>query len=417
MRSKFMMNTVMAGVIAAGCVFGAAGSVIAEGAVKFKDKLPAWAKPDIEYVVAKGYMKGDERGKFNPNATISRAEFAAILARASNNDADPSKAGFSSIPGWSQDEVNTAVSKGFISPGEYPNGFSPNTPLTRRELAKWVASGLAAKDADFKKALSDTADTLVPVAEYYKGGLNKADYPYVSVALGTALMGGYPDGRFGPAQTTTRAEAAVILRRFESIQDKKAEAFQDLKEMREVGLTGTNAISLGFKYGKDGSVEEKFTNIRNVPSQLRNNVGTIKVNRFILVNASKATDVKNLYGKMFVDKDYGSAFKMGIDRYETFVEYAFTSNIDNMDVMTYLGSTTVTFLNLTGFKSGTIEKYGIKTMPMMGLVTKEKFFKKGKEVKFWGSGYVRSNLPIYDTRNGAVITLSGGESFNIYKLD
>ncbi|MNL63863.1 hypothetical protein D3C87_1880310 [compost metagenome] len=88
-----------------------------------------------------------------------------------------------------------------------------------------------------------------------------------------------------------------------------------------------------------------------------------------------------------------------------------------MDVMTYLGSTTVTFLNLTGFKSGTIEKYGIKTMPFMGLVAKEKFFKKGIEVKFWGNGYVRSNLPIYDTRNGTVITVGGGKSFSIYKLD
>lgn len=416
------MNTMMAGVagvLAAGCLFGASGSsVSAEGTAHFKDKLPAWAKSDIEYAAAKGYMKGDESGRFNPNATISRAEFAAILARASTNEADSSKVGFSSIPGWSQDEVNLAVSKGFISPGDYPNGFNPNTPLTRRELAKWVASGLAAKDTDFKKALSDTADTLVPVAEYYKGGLNKADYPYVSVALGTGIMGGYPDGRFGPAQTTTRAEAAVILHRFESIQDNKADAFQDLKEMREVGLTGTNAISLGFKYAKNSGVDQTFTMIRNVPITLRNNVAKIKLNRFILVNATKATDVKNLYGKMFVDKDYDLAFKMRKDRYEVFVEYAFTSNIDNMDVMTYLNSSSSPFLHLVGFKSGTISKYGIKTMPyLMGLVAKEHFFKKGIEVKFWGNGFVLSNLPISDTLNGASIKVSEGKSFDIYKLD
>ncbi|USB31970.1 S-layer homology domain-containing protein [Paenibacillus sp. YPG26] len=409
----------MTGIIAAGCILGAAESVVsAEGAVNFKDKLPAWAKPDIEYAAAKGYMKGDERGKFNPNATISRAEFAAILARASSNPSDAGITGFGNIPGWSQDEVNMAVSKGFISPGDYPNGFNPNIPLTRRELAKWVASGLAAKDADFKKALSDTADTLVPVAEYYKGGLNKADYPYVSVALGTGLMGGYPDGRFGPAQTTTRAEAAVILRRFESIQGKKPDAFQDLKEFREVGLTGTNAISLGFEYAKDNGVEESFKKIRNVSTQLKNNIATIKLNRFILVNASKATDVKNLYGRMFVDKDYGTAFKMKKDRYEVFVEYAFTSNIDNMDVMTYLNSSSSPFLHLVGFKSGTISKFGIKTMPyLMGLVDKEHFFKKGIEVTFWGNGFILSNLPISDKDNGVSITVSGGKTFSIYKLD
>ncbi|MNL07647.1 hypothetical protein D3C87_1283320 [compost metagenome] len=207
----------------------------------------------------------------------------------------------------------------------------------------------------------------------------------------------------------------MILRRFESIQDKKADAFQDLKEMREVGLTGTNAISLGFKYGKDNGVEGSFANIRNVPTKLRNNVGVTKLNRFILVNASKATDVKNLYGKMFVDKDYGSAFMMKKDRYEAFIEYAFTSNIENMDVMTYLNSTTSTFMILTGFRSGTIEKYGIKTMPRMDLVAKENFFKKGIEVKFWGNGFVNSNSN--DIHNGALVTVGNGKTFSIYKLD
>ncbi|MNU79565.1 hypothetical protein D3C71_691800 [compost metagenome] len=73
---------------------------------------------------------------------------------------------------------------------------------------------------------------------------------------------------------------------------------------------------------------------------------------------------------------------------------------------------------LTGFKSGTIEKYGIKTMPyLMGLVAKEKFFKKGVEVRFWGNGYVNSNLPIYDTNNGALVTVGNGKTFSIYKLD
>ncbi|GIP21567.1 S-layer homology domain-containing protein [Paenibacillus sp. J22TS3] len=416
MKKRLALSLLAVGILTSGLT-ASPWIAAAEGFSGFKDKLPGWAKADIEYAAGKGYMKGNEKGNFRPEATISRAEFAAILARVSNNTPDEGTTGFSSIPGWSQNEVNVAVSKGFISPSDYPNGFNPDTPLTRRELAKWVASGLAAKDEDFKKALADTADTLVPVAEYYKGGLNKADYPYVSVALGTGLMAGYPDGRFGPGQTTTRAEAAVILRRFEAIQDKKPVAFQDLKEMREVGLTGTNAISLGFKHRKyDDGREAAFANIRNVPYKLNNNLGTIKLNRFVLVNASKATEVKNLYGKMFVDKNYGSAFKMEKNRYELFVEYTVNSNVDNMDVMTYLNSSNDPFLHLIGFKSGAISKYGIKTMPRMDLVAKEKFFKKGFETKFWGNGFVNSNLPIYDTQNGAVITISG-KTFSIYKED
>lgn len=409
---KKLTITVAASLLAISGAFSASGKAVAEGTVTFKDSLPAWAKSDIGYVASKGYMKGDTNGKFNPNATISRAEFAAILARASNNAEDSSKVGFSNIPGWSQNEVNTAVSKGFILPSDYPNGFNPDTPLTRRELAKWVASGLATKDEDFKKALSDTADTLVPVAEYYKGGLNKADYPYVSVAMGTHLMTGYPDGRFGPSQTTTRAEAAVILRRFESIQDKKPDAFQDLKEFREVGLTGTNVISMGYKYGKyDDGKESSFNLIRNQPFTLRNNLGTIKLKRVIIGNAHDMDHINNLYGKMFMDQDYDMKLMINDALYPVFVEATLTSNVTNMDAATYFNSSTQSYLHPPGFNSSSVKKYGLTVLPIIGEIGNG-FFPKGKEKTYWGVGRVNSAYNDSILNNGLNITVN--KSFYFY---
>ncbi|MBP2001385.1 hypothetical protein J2Z69_002428 [Paenibacillus shirakamiensis] len=406
--------TLTAGLIATGGSYGMEGTSQAEGTVTFKDNLPSWAKADINYVAFKGYMKGDQNGTFNPNATISRAEFAAILARASNNPEDSTKTGFNNISGWSQNEVNMAVSKGFISTTDYPNGFNPNMPLTRRELAKWVASGLATKEADFKQALSDTADTLVPVAEYYKGGLNKSDYPYVSVAMGTGLMTGYPNGTFGPSQTTTRAEAAVILHRFESIQDKKPSAFQDLKEFREVGLTGTNVISMGYFFRKDEHDNETtFTKIRNVPYNLRNNIGKISLDHYIIANVSGLNNIRNLYGKMFVDKNYSYTSWINANNYLVFVEYSFTPNVTNIDANTYLNSSNIGELHLPGFKSGTVSKFGLNVLPEYGMISDMNFFKKGITNKFWVANYINKQYVEDSLRNGVIISLND-KTFSIY---
>ncbi|MFF6015915.1 S-layer homology domain-containing protein [Lysinibacillus fusiformis] len=56
--------------------------------------------------------------------------------------------------------------------------------------------------------------TLIPIPEFYKGGVNKKDLPYIGVALGTGLLSGYEDFTFKPNGNTTRAEVATILVRF-----------------------------------------------------------------------------------------------------------------------------------------------------------------------------------------------------------
>ncbi|MBP1999338.1 hypothetical protein J2Z69_000357 [Paenibacillus shirakamiensis] len=410
MKKQFMYAALLGLVVS-----GSWGSIprLASAEGGFTDSLPIWAKSDIAYVASKGYMKGDQQGKFNPNATISRAEFAAILARASDNTPDAARQGFEHLSGWSKEEVNAAVSKGFISVSDYKGGFHPDAPLTRRELAKWVASGLAAKDADFKAALSDTADTLVPVAEYYKGGLEKEDYPYVSVAMGTGLMTGYPDGSFGPGQTTSRAEAAVILRRFEAIQDKKANSFQDLKEFREVGLTGTNAISMGYKYGLDEQGNESsFKSIRNKPEILYNNIATAKINRFIVAMSTNPKKIVNLYGKFFIDKDYSFGRQMGSEHFEVFEEISYTSHIVNMDSSKYLNASTQWMFVLPGFQSGAVIKNGIRVLPRFKDISGA-FLEKDKETTFWTVGSINNNYINSITSNGATATVQN-KSFYMY---
>ena len=48
------------------------------------NKIPNWAANDIDSVRMMGLMNGDERGNFNPNQSLTRAECAAVFARLYN---------------------------------------------------------------------------------------------------------------------------------------------------------------------------------------------------------------------------------------------------------------------------------------------------------------------------------------------
>ncbi|MEW4371680.1 S-layer homology domain-containing protein [Paenibacillus kandeliae] len=270
-------------------------------AASFKD-VPSshWAKTAIDQAVSKGYFKGYADGTFKPGASVTRAEFAVLLDRVSTNEPDGASASFSDVSGnWSESGVKSASAKGFITSADYPNGFKPSTPITRKEMAKWMSSGLAAESEDYKQALSDTADTVVPVAEYFKKTMSKSDFPYVSVAIGTGLMGGYADGTFGPAKTTTRAEAAVILMRLADVQAQKADSFTGLKELREVGTTGTNMKTITpFNSGVTS-----FKNVQGKKMNYRYNAGSASVQNVIFIDARDWSNKKSIYAPIFIGAD------------------------------------------------------------------------------------------------------------------
>ncbi|MGG1880720.1 S-layer homology domain-containing protein, partial [Paenibacillus cisolokensis] len=241
-----------------------------------------------------------------------------------------------------------------------------------------------------KQAVSDTKDTLVPVAEYYKGGLNKADYPYVAVALGTGLMSGYPDGSFGPGKTTTRAEVAVILARYVNVQDKDPEDFQDLREMREVGLTGTNlTTATPHRYSKlrDSDTVLSFDRFANKPYSMLYNRGTMTVHRMIVVDASSKTKTNNLYGKMFMDSDF--TFLVNNSSYNVFLEATVVPNDDSsLTNAAFPNSTLYNFTTGRGFNSKAAERYGLNVLPAYDNFLSTGFFKKGAPQRFWMHQYL-----------------------------
>ena len=111
----------------------------------------AWYNHAVSTLSAMGIVKGDSNGKFNPNAPITRAEFAAIAARF-DDKANTTAVDFSDIAShWAKDEISAAANNGWIN-GYTDGTFRPNNKITRAEAMTLVNRVL--------KRLPETAEDL-----------------------------------------------------------------------------------------------------------------------------------------------------------------------------------------------------------------------------------------------------------------
>ena len=92
----------------------------------------AWYTCAVSTLSKMGIIKGYEDGSFKPDASISRAEFAAIAARF-DPDGDKTPATFSDVSShWAKDEISIAANHGWIK-GYEDGSFKPDQKITRAE--------------------------------------------------------------------------------------------------------------------------------------------------------------------------------------------------------------------------------------------------------------------------------------------
>ena len=98
-----------------------------------------WAYMDIYQAQSKGFISGYPDGSFQPEASLSRAELAAILVRSFQipipqtldtpfNDLNQN--GY----GWAASSINALYQAGLVS-GTSHNQYSPQEPVTRAQMA------------------------------------------------------------------------------------------------------------------------------------------------------------------------------------------------------------------------------------------------------------------------------------------
>ena len=98
-----------------------------------------WAAKEIGYLSDLGILKGGTNGQFNKEASVTRAEAAAILVRAKGlSTANVTNPGFSDVPvsHFFYKEIAAAVNAGWFSKGPK---FNPDAQLKRVDMAKITA--------------------------------------------------------------------------------------------------------------------------------------------------------------------------------------------------------------------------------------------------------------------------------------
>ncbi|MCD9025025.1 S-layer homology domain-containing protein [Cohnella silvisoli] len=109
-------------------------------------KIGAWAQKAVAQAVQAGITKSYKDGSFRPNAEITRAEMAAMIANALKlsieSSAATSFADDKNIPSWAKGAV-AAIKKLGLMEGTGTNQFNPNAQATRAEAVTVLLKMLA----------------------------------------------------------------------------------------------------------------------------------------------------------------------------------------------------------------------------------------------------------------------------------
>ena len=189
-----------------------------------------WSDPHVLSLYEKQIVQGKSADLFDPEGSLTRAEFVTMLLRACGveplqakdltMEADPDKP-VSSLEGdkvaedilhgpedghWAEPYTHTAMAVGIILPEEYPDGFGPDMPITRMEVCVMATRALG-----LENEARENAGTLPEFDDYED--IPPAYRGYVAKAVEWDMLRGYPDNTFRPGNGATRREAAVIIYR------------------------------------------------------------------------------------------------------------------------------------------------------------------------------------------------------------
>ena len=173
--------------------------------VKFNDITGHWAEEEIRELAKEGIVKGRSETEYEPEGTVTRAEFAALITRALGLNASLYQGDFGDVDpnAWYANEVQTIIDAGIMS-GDPDGAFRPEDTISRQEMAKVIVNAYL-----IKTGVSDVTAAEITfsdndrIADWAKEAVGKA------AALG--LITGMGDGTFAPNDNMTRAQSAVVI--------------------------------------------------------------------------------------------------------------------------------------------------------------------------------------------------------------
>lgn len=196
--------------------YNAAGAPAAEATVPvlvgdapLTDLQGHWAAAAIRDLVGRGIVSGYPDSTFRPDAAISREAFFKLMAAALGL-APGAGVSFRDLPPerWSYPYAAALAHAGVLRPDEFAGGLlEPHGDLPRQEMAALLARAAG---------LSPGAPPGFTDAQHIRAEWR----PLVGAAVARGLLAGFPDGRFGPRNGASRAEATVVIMRLLNLLGK-----------------------------------------------------------------------------------------------------------------------------------------------------------------------------------------------------
>ncbi|MBD2104749.1 S-layer homology domain-containing protein [Leptolyngbya sp. FACHB-261] len=185
---------------------GSGSALAATGPGPFKDTKGHWATGYIKALTQDGIISGFPDGRFQPNAPVTRAQFATIVQKAFQPEAQRPKLAFKDVPQnfWASRSIQAAYQSSFLS-GYTNERFQPNQNITRVQALVALSNGLSliSTDRSVTDALGQFQDRdQIPTYAAY----------HIAAATQEQLVVNYPDlTRLNPNRAATRAEVAAFV--------------------------------------------------------------------------------------------------------------------------------------------------------------------------------------------------------------
>jgi hypothetical protein len=164
-----------------------------------------WATNFIDELVQRQIIAGFPDGTFQPDAPVTRAQFAAMVTKAFQKSDVRSLASFVDVSSnyWANSAINTSYRTGFLS--GYPGRvFQPDRNIPREQVLVSLANGLNYR-------ANDNVTTLL---ETYSDRDRISNFALAPIAAATQerMVVNYPTlSQLNPTRNATRAEVAAFI--------------------------------------------------------------------------------------------------------------------------------------------------------------------------------------------------------------
>ncbi len=183
---------------------------VASRTASFTDMTSHWSRNDVTLLASKFIVTGESNKLYAPGKNITRADFAEFIARGIGLDGDRNSATrFSDITVTNGSAAFIgAVSKAGIVEGGTDGKFRPNAAITREEMATMLvrAMNYVGVQTPASSTALDSFKDRTKVSGWAKKGME--------ICVTAGFIQGTNAKLINPQSNATRAEAAIMLKRF-----------------------------------------------------------------------------------------------------------------------------------------------------------------------------------------------------------